>query len=346
MTRRIRNRRRPCTLLIGEDAVIHASYLIDELDSKFDLRIIRSPPGAFSRRRELVLREFVLLARLLVARGVYRKDNLLVCSSGQYAALATSRILALIGRNPSVFLYNFYLHGLGRNAFIRRVLGLLLTRRVVLAAQSQADFDYFRSLSNSVALVLIPYGQGPVANVTAADVRLGDYVFAGGYTNRDYDRLLRCARSLPAIRFVVACSGLNRLTESVPPNVEIRRDLEPARFHSVLAGARLVVIPLAEDVGSAGQMVTLAAMQLGKAVLVADSSVVTQYVDNGITGLVYERTSDASLRSTIATIVADEQRLIALGLAAQAGYLKRFTISHHQRSLVDALDRYFSRPVS
>lgn len=338
--------RPPCTLLIGEDAFAHASYFIDGLNSRFDLRIFKCPPGAFTRRRKLVLRECVLLIRLLVSPHVYRHDNLIVCSSGYYAALAISRILVRLGRNPSVFLYNFYLHRLGQNVFVRRILAFLLTRRVVIAAQSQADFDYFRSLAGSVALELIPYGQDPVADVTQADVRLGDYVFAGGYTNRDYDRLLRCARSLPSIRFVIACSSLNSLTESVPANVEIRRDLNAGLFHKVLAAARLVVIPLADDVGSAGQMVTLAAMQLGKAVLVADSSVVTQYVDDGVTGLVYERTSDASLRRAIAAAIADDQRLIALGSAAQARYLKRFTKSHYDRSLLTALEQAFGSPSS
>jgi glycosyltransferase involved in cell wall biosynthesis len=334
--------RRPCTLLIGEDAVAHASYFIDELNSRYDLRIVQRPPGAFTRRRELMLREFALMLRLLFSPHVYRRDNIIVSSSGHYAALAISRILAFLGRNPSIFLYNFYLHRLGQNLLVKRILAFLLTRRVVVAGQSQADFDYFRSLSNSVALVLIPYGQDPVADVTDADVRLGDYVFAGGYTNRDYDRLLRCARRLPEIRFVLACSRLNRLTESVPGNVEVQRDLAPAHFHSLLAGARLVVVPLAEDVGSAGQMVTLAAMQLGKPVVVADSSVVTQYVDNGVTGLVYERTSDASLRRVIAAAIADEEGLIALGSAAQARYFERFTKSNYQRSLVNALAKRFS----
>jgi glycosyltransferase involved in cell wall biosynthesis len=342
LTRTIPDMRRPCTLLIGEDAVAHASYFIDELNSRYDLRIVQRPPGAFTRRRELMLREFALMLRLLFSPHVYRRDNIIVSSSGHYAALAISRILAFLGRNPSIFLYNFYLHRLGQNLLVKRILAFLLTRRVVVAGQSQADFDYFRSLSNSVALVLIPYGQDPVADVTDADVRLGDYVFAGGYTNRDYDRLLRCARRLPEIRFVLACSRLNRLTESVPGNVEVQRDLAPAHFHSLLAGARLVVVPLAEDVGSAGQMVTLAAMQLGKPVVVADSSVVTQYVDNGVTGLVYERTSDASLRRVIAAAIADEEGLIALGSAAQARYFERFTKSNYQRSLVNALAKRFS----
>lgn len=334
--------RRPCTLLIGEDAFAHASDFIDELSSRYDLRIVQCPPGAFTRRRELMLRECALLVRLLVSPHVYRRDNLIVCSSGHYAALVISPILVGLGRNPSIFMYNFYLHRLGQNVFVRRILAFLLTRRVLVAGQSQADFDYFRSVSGSVALVLIPYGQDPVADVTDAEVRLGEYVFAGGYTNRDYDRLLRCARSLPSIRFIIACSSLNTLTESVPANVEVRRDLEPAHFHKVLAGARLVVIPLADDVGSAGQMVTLAAMQLGKAVVVADSSVVTQYVDKGVTGLVYERTSDVSLRGAITTAIADEERLITLGSAAQVRYLERFTKSDYQRGLLEALEQRFS----
>jgi glycosyltransferase involved in cell wall biosynthesis len=339
----VRERRPPCTLLIGEDAFAHSGDFIDGLRRAYDLRIVQCAPGAFTRRRTVVARELVLLARLLLSPHMYRSRNFIVCSSGPYAALAVSRIFGAFGRRRDVFLYNFYLHHLGRNALVRRTLAFLFTERTVVAAQSQVDLDYFRSLSDSVGLVLVPYGQGPVVGVTDADVLLGDYVFAGGYTNRDYDRLLRCARSLPTVPFVIACSSLNSLTESVPANVEVQRDLGPARFHELLAGARLVVIPLAEDVGASGQMVTLAAMQLGKALIVANSAVVTQYVEDGATGLVYERTSDVSLCDAVAAAVLDEDRLVELGSAARARYGEHFTKPAYDRSLLEALEGAFTR---
>jgi hypothetical protein len=47
--------RPPCTLLIEEDAFAHASYFIDELNSRYDLRIFKCPLACL-RAAGLVLR--------------------------------------------------------------------------------------------------------------------------------------------------------------------------------------------------------------------------------------------------------------------------------------------------
>jgi glycosyltransferase involved in cell wall biosynthesis len=330
--------------VIEEDALPHSSELVEGLQSRYDLRIVRRSTGAFLRRRTVLRRELSLLIRLLLARNIYRRGSLLIGGSGPYATLAVARILAAVGFRRNVFLYNFYIHQLGENALVKTVLRLLFTGRVVVAAQSQVDLDYFRSLSASVRLVVVPYGQGPVPGIPDAAARLGDYVFAGGFSNRDYDRLLRCARMLPTVPFLIACSSLNTFAEEVPGNVEVVIDLAPAPFHELLAGARLVVIPLAEDVGSSGQMVALAAMQFGKALLVSNSAVVTQYIDQGVTGLVYDRISDASLLDSLKTAVEDEPLLVRLGAAARSAYAERFTKSAYDRSLLDALEVAFPTP--
>jgi glycosyltransferase involved in cell wall biosynthesis len=100
---------------------------------------------------------------------------------------------------------------------------------------------------------------------------------------------------------------------------------------------------LAEDVGASGQMVTLAAMQLGKAVVVPDLPVVSQYVEDGISGVVYELSSDASLRAAIAKLYADEQLLRRLGAAAQKRYSEWFTKSAFHQRLIEVLLQFASR---
>jgi glycosyltransferase involved in cell wall biosynthesis len=333
--------RPPATLVNAEDALAEASDFVDELNRRYDLRIVHAPSGAFIRRRTVLLHELSILLELLVSRHVYRRDNLLIAGSHPYAVLAASRVTAALRRRPRTFVYNFYLHDPGENELVQGVLRWLFTDRVVIAAQSPVDLDYFRSLADRTRLVLVPYGQDPVTGVSEADVQLGDYVFAGGYTNRNYDRVLRCARQVSSVPFVIACSSLNTLSEPVPENVDVQRDLEPERFHKLLAGARLVVIPLADDLGSSGQMVTLASMQLGKAVIAGNSRVVTQYFEEGVSGLAYDLTSDASLRDTIASVVEDERRLLELGAAARARYEERSTKSRYHRNLLDALEKAF-----
>jgi hypothetical protein len=208
----------PALLIIDEGSLVHNSRLIGRVRERIELTVcVRNKRRTrLAGRKELVAREIVLFGRLLLSNAMYRPRSLLICSSGHYSALVVSRLLGPFHRHICVFLFNFYLHGLGRNAGIRRLLSFLLTERVLVITQSTDDFDYFASLSRGATLMFVPYCQGPLEIASDDDSVLGDYVFAGGYTNRDYDRLLRCARRLPDVSFTIACSRLNRITEPVP----------------------------------------------------------------------------------------------------------------------------------
>jgi glycosyltransferase involved in cell wall biosynthesis len=212
-----------------------------------------------------------------------------------------------------------------------------LTGRVGIVGQSETDVAYFASVSPRPKLFLVPYGQNAVEGVRTEDVRLGDYVFAGGYSNRDYDRLLRCAARLPEVRFVIACSRLNKIPDTVPHNVTVHRDLESVAFHRLLGGSRLVVVPLADDVGASGQMVTLASMQLGKTTIVPDFSATAQYLEPDVSGVVYEHGSDESLRIAIHELFTDIETLTRLGAKARERYLERFTLNAFTEPLVQSL---------
>jgi glycosyltransferase involved in cell wall biosynthesis len=312
--------RRPALLIADEGTLAYNPLLLARLREEFDVDVLEHTATRFAGRRELMTREFALLGRLLTSRATYRRA-IFLCGSGHWAALAVARLIP-----RPVVLFNFYLHELGRNAAVRRLLASLLTDHVAVLAQSPADRDYFRGLSSRAAVILVPYGQDPVEGVAEEEATLGDYVFAGGHTNRDYGALLRCAARRPRIPFVVVASRATDLAEPVPGNVTVHRDLPMKDFHHLLAGARLVAVPLAEDVGSSGQMVTLAAMQLGKAVVAADTPAVAQYLDDE-TGVSYELGSDDALCAAIAALYDDRERLERLGGAARARYYERFTRS-------------------
>ena len=83
---------------------------------------------------------------------------------------------------------------------------------------------------------------------------------------------------------MLACAAANRLPAEVPSNVRIIRDSPKTHFHRLMAAARLVVLPLRDDMGSLGQMVALAAMQTAKCVIYTGIPVVGQYSSDGLTG--------------------------------------------------------------
>ena len=173
---------------------------------------------------------------------------------------------------------------MGQHAAVRRVLKTLMGGQVGLVVQSPDEVDYYSSLAPHAIVEYEPWGCGPIAAL-GTDREPRDYVFSGGYTNRDYDLYIAAAEILSHVPFVLACATANRLPAVVPPNVRIIRDSSWNEFHQLIAAARLVVLPLKDDVGSSGQMVALAAMQAAKCVIYTDIPVVGQYFCDGLTGL-------------------------------------------------------------
>jgi glycosyltransferase involved in cell wall biosynthesis len=315
--------------VVYEESWLGNDTIFGQLGKRLPVRAVsvrkRSPTAKLHipGKALLALEETRHLLRLVRTRDLYGGSWILVASTAHFSTLLFGRLLKLLRRGSAVYLYNFYLHGLGGRRLVKSALKFLLDQDVRLMVQSVDELDYFRALKPSIDVRYTPYCQGPL-DVDDAPVELGEYVFSGGHTNRDYDALLRCARALPQIQFVVVASSRNRIREGVPSNTTLLFDLTQASFYRLLLGSRLVVVPLLDSVGSSGQMVTLAAMEFGKGLVVPDLPVVHQYVDHGSTGFVYEHGDDGSLRDTIRAAYADEKRLAAVGLAAQKRYEERF----------------------
>jgi glycosyltransferase involved in cell wall biosynthesis len=334
-------RRSPTRILfvVYEKSWLGNDTIFSKLDKYFPTRAIavrrRSPttkvhvPG----KALLTLEELRNLLRLVGARDLYAGDWVLVASAGHYSTLFFGRLLKLLHRDQKIYLYNFYLHALGKRRLVRLILRFLLNQDVRIMAQSLDELEYFRELGDSIDVRCTPYCQGPLD--IDVNPELGAYIFAGGHTNRDFDSLLRCAERLPDLEFVIVASSRSKITEPTPPNASLFFALEQTDFYRMLAHSRLVVVPLLENVGSSGQMVTLAAMQFGKALLVPDFAIVQQYVEAEITGFVYRHGDEESLCEAIRAAYGDEDRLLAIGLAAQRRYEERFRRRRFDEAVVN-----------
>ena len=274
--------------------VVHgARWYPDVLDRiKCPATTIRSVVLRPPRRRSskfgviagLALHELRDVFRLLPLALRNDGETVFVCATSHYSALLSARIASALGRPSAVFLFNFYLHEMGERAVVRRALKSLMRGRVGIVVQSPSEVDYFLRLAPHAFVAHESWGMGPIAALSDA-VDEGDYVFSGGYSNRDYHLVVAAAAALPQVPFVLACRTASRLPPDLPPNIRVVRDAPWDAFHHLLAAARLVVLPLKRDVGSSGQMVALAAMQAGKCTIYSDVSVVGQYFENGQTGI-------------------------------------------------------------
>jgi glycosyltransferase involved in cell wall biosynthesis len=82
-------------------------------------------------------------------------------------------------------------------------------------------------------------------------------------------------------------------------------------------------------------MVTLAAMQLGKAVIAPNIGAIRDYITNGITGAFYDLADDEGLVRLIEYSFVAPARLDAMGRAARQRYMELFTPERFHRPVTE-----------
>ncbi|MHB1586410.1 MAG: glycosyltransferase family protein [Acidiferrobacteraceae bacterium] len=284
--------------------------------------------------------------KMLASPGLYRAKTVIVCHTGHYAGLIVGRILHAVRPSRGVYLFNFYIHGMGKRGSVQRILRWLFSQNLAIAVQSKVEYDYFRMLAPHADVRYIPFGQDGPKNVRHDQIMLGEYIFSGGYTNRDYRLLIDCARSLKHLRFVIACSRLNDIPEQIPNNVEIIRDIEFSEFHRLMAGSRLVVVPLRDDVGAAGQMVALAAMKFNKTIIYPNFDVLSQYFRSEESGIEYTAGNRESLQRAISSVYDDTKALIRIGAEAHLRWRQNFTKGCFDAAIARHIIRFTERVTS
>ena len=99
--------------------------------------------------------------------------------------------------------------------------------------------------------------------------------------------MLQLAKTNAKRRFLFVASKLNKGLNSLPSNVELKRDVSPQEFGKLMEGASIVVVPLKEDVGSSGQMLCIQSMRYHKPIVYTDVSSINYYFTE-TSGIPYE----------------------------------------------------------
>lgn len=116
----------------------------------------------------------------------------------------------------------------------------------------------------------------------------GDYYISVGRSNRDYNWLISNWKdSFPKLKII--CESLN---ESNHSNIEILKKIHGNDYFKEMAGCYGVVIPLADNKISSGQLVILQSMMFGKPLIVNNNETIKHYVKNGITGFIIKKNKE------------------------------------------------------
>lgn len=283
--------------------------------------ICKAPRVKFPSKGDVVLGEMRAVAKILLHLPLFRHSAVYSTGAG-YALMLVSRVFGwALGKESRLYLHNFYLHGLGNNRCVQRILRFLMNNdRLTLIAQTPNEEQFYRKLSSRMDIKFVPY----CSDVESRENRIGlreGYIFTGGYTNRDYPLMLKLARQMPARTFVFVVSKLNGDMGDVPPNVVVKRDIEAQEFSNLMAKASLVVVPLKADVGSSGQMLCIQAMRYHKPIVYADASSINYYFPRE-SALPYRIGSLPSLAKAVEQVYADEEKAMEMGERAYKESLK------------------------
>jgi len=145
---------------------------------------------------------------------------------------------------------------------------------------------------------VVPWGVEPPI-VSGPPLIPGDCICAIGGNARDYRTLLAAMRELPGIPLALVVRPRNLRGLAIPPNVTPHVNVPLDHAMNILGHSRFMVLPLTGSEVPCGHVTLVAAMHLGKAFIITNSSGVSDYVIDGVNAISCEAFSAPALRDAI-----------------------------------------------
>jgi len=142
-------------------------------------------------------------------------------------------------------------------------------------------------------------------------------IVSAGASNRDYSALWAAAAAVPATILVFAQPQTIQTAIPAPANLHVEQEFDWPRFFAAMAGARAVVIPIDDPHKTAGQLVALQAMHLGRAIVATDCDGLRDYLRDGVTAILVPAHDAGRLSEALTMVVTDDGLAERLGDAAR-----------------------------
>jgi glycosyltransferase involved in cell wall biosynthesis len=312
-----------------------ASYFSED-EAKFDISLC--PPN----RLDKIVGIFSL-ARLLnsmeAIRKVRRNGALVLVTHGPTLAAWCAIFSRLLGVKVSIVAHSFnfsVLPGPIKRAVFRIALSKI--ERFVVFSQVEKEI-YSKAFDLPTdRFDFIRWGvQVPSVETPACPMELGNYVAAVGGNARDYRTLIDASLELPEVRFVLVVRPESLHGLKLPPNVSVHTNMPFGEAMNILLHSRFMVLPLIPGDVPCGHVTLVAAMHLGKAIVVTDSPGVTDYIREEENAIMVESGSVKSLVAVVRRLWEDHElcnRLGENGRAFAAAECTEQRIAEHFRGVL------------
>jgi hypothetical protein len=240
-------------------------------------------------------------------RGLWAAEDRLVVVGWQALRVMAMIRLGLTPRPAKMVVLALYIHSARIRSIVNVIIRTLRFPGLSFFTNSQKESDELinesRIPSNDVCYSL--WREDLDGGVAESDVADGEYVFSGGYTNRDYDLLLRAMSGVDAPLVIVA-SAMNKIDESaLSDTTKVHCDLPEADFERLLAKARVVVLALKSQGDGCGQSVLLRVLRNGKPLIMTRHESVVAYVGPDYPGLV-PFDDEIAMKAAIRRVLGDD----------------------------------------
>lgn len=190
---------------------------------------------------------------------------------------------------------------------------------------SKAEPSYYEKIFNTKTdlFAYVPLAVGDIsARFTHIKTSEEKYILSVGKSNRDYDFLVSV---LGTERYPVKIICDSYKNEYLPAHIELYDNVYGDAYYEKLAECFCVVVPLADVHVSAGQLVFLQSMMFGKPVIVTKTDTVTDYILDGINGIIVEKEKEC-FRQAIERLYTDETMYDHLSEQTRKIFEKEFSL--------------------
>lgn len=175
------------------------------------------------------------------------------------------------------------------------------------------------------------------------EVREGGYALSAGRAERDYGLLSRAWAGMAMDLHIVCDTAAPLQTVQPSPRIKLLRSCFGAEFLREIAQADFVVVPLKDPELSAGQMVLLQSMSLGKPVIISRTPTTEEYGEHLKTLYFVDYGSEESLRDAIRVLAGDHELRHRIGAAALRRYEDRHTVAAYTNGVLSVVERLLGR---
>ena len=277
--------------------------------------------------------------------------SLLLSRPAPAAAIVGSDVEALVFgclrrvfRPRTLLVFHTVIISRASNPIFRRYYAMVLSLVDVAICHSSVEVERYAALFPEARcrFVFIPYR----TTVTRRAALMACYavtgakngmIVAAGRSGRDYRTLVAAIRGLPCKLRIICDMPVPAADDDPSAQISVSRDTFDETYLEQLANALFVVVPLATDDKSAGQMVALQAAALNKAIIVTRTAAIAEYVTDGQDALLVERNDVAQMRAAIRRLLEDDAFRARLGANAAIRFEREHSTEAFVRKLLAAV---------